>query len=362
LSEASQYENLIVRQGNGAPVYLKDIATVKNGLQDERISMRFWYRGHEVPAATVVVAVFRRAGSNAVEVANSIRDLLPTVQAQLPSSVGIVPIYDRSQGIVNSVKDVQATLFVAFALVVLVIFFFLGRARDTLIPVVALPLSLLLTFVVMDILGYSLDNLSLMALTLAIGFLVDDAIVFLENTVRLMESGLVALEASLRSAKEISFTILAMTVSLAAVFLPLVFMGGLVGRIFREFSITIIVSICQRHRFADTYTAHAPACSRTRRARKRTGSSVIGGTEKGCYRFTGVRCGFSRYRWISCDLGGLLLGTVYFSILSQGLPSPSAIVPSPSACSLLRRARRTTKCIPTRCRWRRSSMPTPPWT
>src|SRR6266481_3129936 len=167
LSEAGQYEDLIVRQGNGAPVYLKDVATVKNGLQDERISMRFWYRGHEVPAATVVVAVFRRGGSNAVEVAKSIRDLLPTVQAQLPSSVGIVPIYDRSQGIVNSVKDVQATLFIAFALVVLVIFIFLGRGRDTLIPVVALPLSLLLTFVVMGILGYSLDNLSLMALTLA---------------------------------------------------------------------------------------------------------------------------------------------------------------------------------------------------
>src|SRR5438046_185936 len=156
LSEASQYENLIVRQGNGAPVYLKDIATVKNRLHAERISMRFWYRGHEVPSATVVVAVFRRAGSNAVEVAKSIRDLLPAVQAQLPSSVGIVPIYDRSQGIVNSVKDVQATLLVAFALVVLVIFFFLGRARDTLIPVVALPLSLLLTFVVMNIMCYGL--------------------------------------------------------------------------------------------------------------------------------------------------------------------------------------------------------------
>src|SRR5881227_1075323 len=244
LSEASQYENLIVRQGNGAPVYLKDIATVKNGLQDERIRMRFWYRGHEVPAATVVVAVFRRAGSNAVEVAKSIRDLLPAVQAQLPSSVGIVPIYDRSQGIVNSVKDVQATLFVAFALVVLVIFFFLGRARDTLIPVVALPLSLLLTFVVMDILGYSLDNLSLMALTLAIGFLVDDAIVFLENTVRRMEQlGETPLRAAVNSASAISFTILSMTLSLAAVFLPLVFMSGLVGRIFREFAITIVVSI-----------------------------------------------------------------------------------------------------------------------
>src|SRR5947207_8986233 len=193
--------------------------------------MRFWYRGHEVPAATVVVAVFRRAGSNAVEVAKSIRDLLPTVQAQLPSSVGIVPIYDRSQGIVNSVKDVQSTLFIAFALVVLVIFIFLGRVRDTLIPVVALPLSLLLTFIVMNILGYSLDNLSLMALTLAIGFLVDDAIVFLENTVRRMEQfNETPLVAAVNSAKAISFTILSMTLSLAAVFLPLIFMSGLVGR------------------------------------------------------------------------------------------------------------------------------------
>src|SRR5438270_2437205 len=131
--------------------------------------------------------VFRRAGSNAVEVAKSIRDLLPTVRAQLPSAVGIIPIYDRSQSIVNSVKDVQETLYIAFALVVLVIFAFLGRARDTLIPAVALPLSLLLTFVVMNILGYSLDNLSLMALTIAFGFVVVDEIVFLDNTVRFMD-------------------------------------------------------------------------------------------------------------------------------------------------------------------------------
>jgi HAE1 family hydrophobic/amphiphilic exporter-1 len=317
LSEASQYENLIVRQGNGSPVYLKDIATVKNGLQDERISMRFWYRGHEVPAATVVVAVFRRAGSNAVEVAKSIRDLLPAVQAQLPSSVGIVPIYDRSQGIVNSVKDVQATLFVAFVLVVLVIFIFLGRGRDTLIPVVALPLSLLLTFVVMNILGYSLDNLSLMALTLAIGFLVDDAIVFLENTVRLMESGLGALAAALQSAREISFTILAMTISLAAVFLPLVFMGGLVGRIFREFSITIIVSIFASGIVSLTLTPLM--CSgllqeRGERAKKNWIERVIGGTEKRVLSVYGRSLWFFlRYRWISLVIWVVcLLGTVYF--------------------------------------------------
>jgi HAE1 family hydrophobic/amphiphilic exporter-1 len=187
--------------------------------------------------------VYRRAGSNAVEVSKAVRALLPGIEAQLPSSVEIVPIYDRSLTIVHSVLDVETTLALAFVLVVMVIFLFLGRVRDTLIPAVALPLSILLTFVVMQILDYSLDNLSLMALTLAIGFLVDDAIVFLENTVRLMETGLGALEATLESAKEISFTIVAMTVSLAAVFLPLAFMSGLVGRIFREFSITIIISI-----------------------------------------------------------------------------------------------------------------------
>src|SRR6202020_2943042 len=155
----------------------------------------------------------------------------------------VVPAYDRSLTIVGGIKDVQTTLYLAFVLVVMVIFVFLGRATDTLIPAVALPLSLLLTFIAMDVLGYSLDNLSLMALTLAIGFLVDDAIVFLENTVRLMEEGQSALDATLKSAGEISFTILAMTISLAAVFIPLVFMTGLIGRIFREFSITLIVSI-----------------------------------------------------------------------------------------------------------------------
>jgi HAE1 family hydrophobic/amphiphilic exporter-1 len=243
LTDASQYNQLIVGQVNGAPIYLKDVATAQDSVVDERINMHFWARGQRVPSATVVLAVYRRAGSNAVEVSKAIRALLPGVQAQLPSSVEIVPIYDRSLTIVHSVQDVETTLTLAFVLVVLVIFAFLGRVRDTLIPAVALPLSILLTFVVMEILGYSLDNLSLMALTLAIGFLVDDAIVFLENTVRLMETGLSAVDATLASAKEISFTIVAMTISLAAVFLPLAFMSGLVGRIFREFSITIIVSI-----------------------------------------------------------------------------------------------------------------------
>ena len=262
LTTADQYDNLIVGNTNGAPVYLKDVASSKEGVQDERIDMRVWVRGYPQPGANVFIGVFRRAGVNAVEVAKSVRDLLPSIQSQLPGSVLLFTAYDRSQTIVTGINDVKTTLYLAFVLVVMVIFVFLGRGTDTLIPAVALPLSLLLTFIFMDLLGYSLDNLSLMALTLAIGFLVDDAIVFLENTVRLMEEGRNAFDASIESAKEISFTILAMTLSLAAVFIPLVFMSGLMGRIFREFSITIVISILsQRHRLAYAHAADdvAPA-------------------------------------------------------------------------------------------------------
>ena len=243
LESAAEYANLIVSLKNGAPVYLKDVAVVQDSVADERVAMHFWVRGADMPTATCVIAVYRQAGSNAVEVASAVRALLPIVKQQLPTAITVTPIYDRSLSIVNSVMDVEETLIIAFVLVVAVIFIFLGRVTDTLIPALALPLSLLLTFMVMSILGYSLDNLSLMALTLAIGFLVDDAIVFLENTVRRMEQGEERLQATLNSAKEISFTILSMTLSLAAVFLPLVFMPGLIGRIFREFAVTIIVSI-----------------------------------------------------------------------------------------------------------------------
>lgn len=243
LDNARGYSDLIISSKNGSPVYLRDVARVENSVQDERINMRFWVRGYPPPWATVVVAVNRQAGANAVEVAQSVRNLLPLISAELPGSVRVTLIHDRSQTIVHSVVDVEATLAIAFVLVVVVIFLFLGRTTDTLIPAVALPLSLLLTFVAMKLLGYSLDNLSLMALTLAIGFLIDDAIVFLENTVRRMEHGERPFEATINSAKEISFTILSMTISLAAVFIPLVFMSGLVGRIFREFAITIVVAI-----------------------------------------------------------------------------------------------------------------------
>jgi hydrophobic/amphiphilic exporter-1 (mainly G- bacteria), HAE1 family len=315
LDDAREYSNLIVSSKNGSPVYLRDVARVVNSIQDERINMRFWVRGYPPPLATVVVAVNRQAGANAVEVAQSVRDLLPLVSAELPGSVRVTPIYDRSQTIIHSVLDVQMTLAIAFVLVVVVIFMFLGRAKDTLIPAVALPLSLLITFVAMELLGYSLDNLSLMALTLAIGFLVDDAIVFLENTVRRMERGEKALEATLNSAKEISFTILSM--SLAAVFIPLVFMSGLVGRIFREFAITIVIAIIASGLVSLTLTPLM--CARLLKergegAKKTWMERVIGGMEK---RFLSVYgralWWFLRFRlvsaliWVVCLAGTIWL-------------------------------------------------------
>ncbi len=244
IDEAEGYRNLMVaRNKDGSPVFLRDVAEVKQSVQDERMSRTFWARGFQTPGSVVVLAVSRQAGANAVAVAASVKALFPELNASLPGSIRLIPIFDRSQGIVNSVHDVQTTLFISFILVVLVIYAFLGRATDTLIPVVALPLSLLLTIAVMYELNYSINNLTLMAMTLAIGFLVDDAIVFLENVVRRAEHGEPIVQAAYNSAGEISFTILAMTVSLAAVFIPLVFLPGLLGRIFREFSVTIIVAI-----------------------------------------------------------------------------------------------------------------------
>ncbi|HEX2973389.1 MAG TPA: efflux RND transporter permease subunit [Tepidisphaeraceae bacterium] len=317
LDNAEAYNNLIIGMKDRSPVYLKDVATARDSVQDERTNLRFWVRGHEVPKATVVLAVFRQAGSNAVEVAGAAKALLPSILPQLPGSVSIVPIYDRSQSIVNSVSDVKETLYIAFVLVVIVIFAFLGRVTDTLIPVVALPLSLLLTFVAMNALGYSLDNLSLMALTLAIGFLVDDAIVFLENTVRRMEQySEKPLQAAINSAQEISFTILSMTLSLAAVFLPLLFMSGLVGRIFREFAVTIVVAIVASGIVSLTLTPLMCARllgQRGHGTRKTWIERIIGGVEKRVLAVYGHSLWFFlRHRWISACIWVICMaGTIY---------------------------------------------------
>jgi HAE1 family hydrophobic/amphiphilic exporter-1 len=313
LDNAQAYSDLIIATQAGSPVYLKDVAEALDTVQDERVDMRFWVRGREVPKATVVVAVYRQAGANAVAVAQSVHKLVPEVQRQLPGSVQIIPIHDRSRTIVNSVRDVKETLYIAFALVVIVIFMFLGRATDTLIPVVALPLSLLLTFIVMNMLGYSLDNLSLMALTLAIGFLVDDAIVFLENAVRRMERfGETPLVASINGAKEISFTIVSMTVSLAVVFLPLVFMSGLIGRIFREFAVTIVIAIMASGVVSLTLTPLMCARMLGQRGhgqRKTFVERVIGALERRILGVYGtVLWFFLRHKWVSALIWVLCLG------------------------------------------------------
>ncbi len=320
LESADQYGNLIVGGTSDAPVYLRDVATVKESVQDERVNMRFWVRGYSVPSATVIVAVNRRAGANAVEVSKSIYGVLPAIGAELPGSIRIQPIYDRSQSIVHSVADVQMTLIIAFVLVVIVIFAFLGRVTDTLIPVVALPLSLLITFMAMRGLGYSLDNLSLMALTLAIGFLVDDAIVFLENTVRRIERGEPPFEAAISSAKEISFTIMSMTISLAAVFIPLVFMSGLVGRIFREFAITIVIAILASGLVSLTLTPLM--CARLLKdrghgQRQTWMERVIGGIERRVLAFYGGSLWwFLRHRWVSPVIWVICLaGTIWLFML-----------------------------------------------
>jgi HAE1 family hydrophobic/amphiphilic exporter-1 len=304
LDSAEQYNNIIVGTSNGAPVHLRDVAHAVDSVQDERQHPSFWFRDAQVPTAIVVLPIYREAGANAVEVSKRIEAELPSIKKTLPPSVDLRVIYDRAGSIIDSINDVQATLVIAFVLVVAVIFIFLGRASDTIIPAVALPASLLITLVCMNILGYSLDNLSLMALTLAIGFLVDDAIVFLENAVRRMEQyGESPLTATLRGAQEISFTILSMTVSLAAVFIPLVFLSGLMGRIFREFSITIVIAIFASGIVSLSLTPLM--CSRMLKPRgggfkKSWLERVIGGVE---HRVLGVYGDslwfFLKHRWVS---------------------------------------------------------------
>ena len=237
LSNAAEFGNLTVSYKNGAPVRLRDIATVHDDVQQNRIAS--WNSG----TRSITLAVQKQPGANTVLVSDAVKAMLPSLKAQIPASVEILIFYDRAQGIRDSVRDVKFTLLLTLCLVVMVIFLFLRNISATVIPSLALPMSIIGTFGVMYALNYSIDNLSLMALTLAVGFVVDDAIVMLENIVRHMEMGKAPLQAALDGSAEIGFTILSMTISLTAVFIPLLFMGGIVGRLFREFAVTIAVAI-----------------------------------------------------------------------------------------------------------------------
>jgi hydrophobic/amphiphilic exporter-1 (mainly G- bacteria), HAE1 family len=241
LTRAEAYEPLIVTYRNGAPVRIRDIGRSIDSVESDKTAA--WNVTAKGAARTITLAIQKQPGTNTVQIVDRIRALMPSFQKQLPAAATLRVRFDRSIAIRESVADVKFTLVLTLALVVMVIFLFLRNLSATVIPSLALPLSIVGTFAVMFLLGFSLDNLSLMALTLSVGFVVDDAIVMLENIVRHMEKGEKPLEAALRGSREIGFTIISMTISLAAVFIPVLFMGGIVGRLFHEFAVTIGVAI-----------------------------------------------------------------------------------------------------------------------
>src|SRR6516164_356503 len=246
LDNADAFKPVVVAYRRGAAVRLDQVANVIDSVENTYNGNWFYTKdpsGKPRVQRSIMLQVRRQPGTNTIEVADAVRQLLPTFVAQLPPSAHLTPRQDRSRTIRTAFKDIQITMLVTLVLVVAVIFLFLHNGSATLIPALALPFSILGTFAVMQMLHFSLNNLSMMALILSIGFVVDDAIVMLENIVRHMEAGEKPFEAALRGSKEIGFTILTITLSLVAVFIPLLFMGGVVGRMFREFAVTVSIAI-----------------------------------------------------------------------------------------------------------------------
>ena len=235
--KAVDYEPLIVSYHNGAAVRISDIGQAEDSVEDIRAA------GYANGNPAVLLIIFRQPGANIIDTVDGVRADIPTLQAQIPQSIHLQVVMDQTMTIRASVHDVERTLLIAVLLVILVVFIFLRNWRSTLIPSVAVPVSLIGTFGMMYVLGYSLDNLSLMALTISTGFVVDDAIVVMENVTRYLEQGLPPFQAALKGAREVGFTVVAMSTSLVAVFIPLLLMGGVVGRLFREFAVTLSVAI-----------------------------------------------------------------------------------------------------------------------
>lgn len=239
LFKADAYKPIIVAYRNGAPVKLEDLGVVLDSLRNDRSTRH--YADRTVDQLSVTLAVQGQPGANSVKIADAVHELLSKLRTQLPGSLDLIVVFDRSESIRASVADVEFTLFIAFILVVLVIFVYLGKVRETIIPSLVMPMAIIGTFAVIYPLGYTVDTLSLLAVTLAIGFIIDDAIVVLENIVRRVEGGETPTEASLNGSKQIGFTIVSMTLSLIAVFIPLIFMSGLIGKLFQEFAITLTI-------------------------------------------------------------------------------------------------------------------------
>ncbi len=289
LQNAADFSNLVVAWREGRPVRLRDLGEVIDAVQNDKVAT--WYQGKR----GIVLAIQRQPGTNAVAVADAVGGLIQRLGPQLPASVELHKMFDRSISIRNSVKDVQFTLLLTLVLVVLVIFAFLKNVPATLIPSLALPFSVVGTFAVMHKLGYSLDNLSLMALTLSVGFVVDDAIVMLENIHRHMEMGKPRVQAALEGSREIGFTILSMTLSLVAVFIPVLFMGGLLGRLFNEFAITISIAILVSGFVSLTLTPML--CSRFLKLESATGHGLVYRTAEGTFQAS-LRFYDRTLRWV----------------------------------------------------------------
>jgi multidrug efflux pump len=262
------YRSLVVAYRNGAPVVLTDVAQIVNGLENDKVGA--WYRG--VPA--IVIDIQRQPGANVIDTVERIKDELPRLRRAMPAGIELTVVHDRTGMIRASIADVQFTLSLTVGLVVLVVLLFLRTIRATIIAGVALPLSLVATFGVMWLFGFSLDNLSLMALTIGTGFIVDDAIVMIENIVRHIEDGESPLDAALRGAREIGFTVISLTASLIAVFIPMLFMTGLVGRMFREFALTLTIAVVVSAIVSLTLTPMM--CSRILRLKSASRPSAIG--------------------------------------------------------------------------------------
>ncbi len=241
LIPAALYDPIIIKNEDGSIVRFRDIGHAIDSVQDDKIITNYYEQNYDAPS--IILAVTKQPGANTLQVIERINDLLPTLQAEIPGSVRVIRFFDQSEFIWDSVHDVQLTLGLAILLVVVVIFFYLGTFRDTIIPVITIPLSILGTFIVMLHMKFTIDILSLLAITLAIGYLVDDAIVVLENIVRHVEHGESPYDAAMNGSKEISFTILSMTLCLCTIFIPLIFMEGIIGRILHEFAVTIVVTV-----------------------------------------------------------------------------------------------------------------------
>ncbi len=241
LTSAAAFRKMVIVERNGSPVHLEELGNVIDSVEDDKNAS--WNNDANGVQRSIILAIQRQPGSNTVEVADAIEKLMPVFREQLPQSINLGVLYDRARSIRDSFNDVRFTMLLSLALVVMVIFVFLRNLPATAIPSLALPFSIIGTFAVMSVMGYTLDNLSMMALILSVGFVVDDAIVMLENIVRHIEMGEAPLEAALKGSREISFTIVSMTLSLAAVFIPVLFMGGILGRLFREFAVTITAAI-----------------------------------------------------------------------------------------------------------------------